>query len=333
MVFRKGETVIMDHSRLSEAVRRIGVHDLFQRYPGNPILEPAQLPYPATGVFNPGAARVGDETILLLRVEDHRGFSHLTVARSSDGLTNWRINAEPTLEASPDHHEDQWGIEDPRIVWLDEERSYAVTYVSFTPGGPTVSLAKTRDFRDFQRVGRLMPPEDKDASLLPRRIGGRHVLIHRPIVRGEAHMWISFSPDLKHWGDHSVLLPTRPHWWDGVRVGLGAPPIETPEGWLLIYHGVRMTASVDVYRVGLALLDLEEPWRVRCRSPEWVLGPQESYELIASMPGVLFPTGAIWDRSSDQLIVYYGAGDHYVAAATARMRDVLDYVLQCPVEK
>lgn len=323
----------MDHSRLSEAVRRISVHDLFQRYPGNPILEPAQLPYPATGVFNPGAARVGDESILLLRVEDHRGFSHLTVARSSDGLTNWRIDPEPALEASPDHHEDQWGIEDPRIVWLDEERSYAVTYVSFTPGGPSVSLAKTRDFRDFQRVGRLMPPEDKDASLLPRRIGGRYVLIHRPIVRGEAHMWISFSPDLKHWGDHSVLLPTRPHWWDGVRVGLGAPPIETPEGWLLIYHGVRMTASVDVYRVGLALLDLEEPWRVRCRSPEWVLGPQETYELIASMPGVLFPTGATWDRNSDQLIVYYGAGDHYVAAATAQMRDVLDYVLQCPVEK
>lgn len=323
----------MDDSRASAIARKIEVHELFHRYPGNPILESAQLPYPATGVFNPGAARVGDETILLLRVEDHRGFSHLTVARSSDGLTNWRINAQPTLEASPDHHEDQWGIEDPRIVWLDEEQCFAITYVSFTPRGPSVSLAKTRDFHDFQRVGRLMPPEDKDASLFPRRIGGRYVLIHRPIVGGEAHMWISLSLDLKHWGETRVLLATRPRWWDGVRIGLGAPPIETPEGWLLIYHGVRMTASVDIYRVGLALLDLEKPWQVRCRSPEWVLCPQEPYELLASMPGVLFPTGAIWDHGSDQLTMYYGAGDRCVGAATAQMRDVLDYILQCPVEK
>lgn len=323
----------MDHSQLSVVTRKGGAHELFQRSPGNPILEPAQIPYPATGVFNPGAARLGNETVLLLRVEDHRGFSHLTVARSSDGLTDWRINPEPTLEASADHHEDQWGIEDPRIVWLNEEKYFAITYVSFTPRGPSVSLAKTRDFRDIQRVGRLMPPEDKDASLFPRRIDGRYVLIHRPIVAGEAHMWIAFSPDLKHWGDDRVLLPTRPRWWDGVRVGLGVPPIETPEGWLLIYHGVRMTASVDIYRAGLALLDLDEPWRVRCRSPEWVIGPQEPYELLASMPGVLFPTGAIWDRGSDQLTMYYGAGDRCVGAATARMKDVLDYVLRCPTEK
>ena len=300
--------------------------ELFRRSVFNPILCPEQWPYPVNAVFNPAAARVDGRVALLLRVEDLRGFSHLSLAWSDDGQKDWDIHPEPVFLPDPERAEEHWGIEDPRVVWCEDLGQFAVTYVSFSRGGPQVSLALTRDFRHFERKGPLVPPEDKDAALFPRMVGGRFALIHRPIVRGEAHIWISFSPDLRHWGDHRILLPTRPGWWDSHRVGLGPPPIETPEGWLVIYHGVRVTASGSLYRVGLALLDLEEPWRVVRRSPEWVLGPQEPYELMGDVPGVVFPTGAIWDRETDELRLYYGAADRCVGVATARMADVLDYL-------
>ena len=305
-------------------------HELFRRHPQNPILGPSRWPYPVNSVFNPGAATVNGRTVLMARVEDLRGFSHLTAAWSTDGLSDWDIDPTPTLMSNPEFEEERWGLEDPRITWLSDDGLYAITYVSFSRGGPVVSLATTRDFRTFERMGRLVPPEDKDAALLPRRIGDRYVLIHRPIVRGEAHVWISFSPDLKHWGDHRVLIPTRPGWWDSHRVGLGCPPIETPAGWLVIYHGVRVTPSGSLYRVGLALLDLEEPWRLLRRSPEWVLGPHEPYELVGDVPGVVFPTGAVHDPASGTLRVYYGAADRSIAVATADLDAVLAYLQATP---
>ncbi|MGH2426723.1 MAG: glycosidase, partial [bacterium] len=226
-------------------------------------------------------------TILLVRVEDLRGFSHLTAAWSADGLSDWHIESGPTLAPSKNYPEEEWGLEDPRIVWIEDDRRFAVIYVAYSGSGPLIALAMTEDFREFTRFGPIMPPEDKDAALLPRRIKGRYVLIHRPIRQGEAHIWISFSPDLQYWGGHRMLLPTRPGWWDGGHVGLGAQPIETPEGWLLIYHGVRTTVAGKLYRVGLALLDLEEPWRVRLRSPEWIFGPEAPYEIGGNVPGVV----------------------------------------------
>lgn len=302
----------------------------FRRYEENPILVRSMWPYAANAVFNPGAVEMGGETLLLVRVEDMRGFSHLTAARSHDGKSDWRIDPHPTLEPDPDRDEWIWGLEDPRIVWFAEREQYIITYVCFSLGGPVVSLALTRDFREFTRLGPLVPPEDKDASLFPRLIGGRYALIHRPIIRGEGHIWISFSPDLVHWGGHRVLLPTRPGWWDSHRVGLGAAPIETRDGWLLIYHGVRVTASGSLYRVGLAVLDLDEPWKTVRRCSEWVFGPQEDYERRGDVPGVTFPTGAIWSQESNQVRVYYGAADTAVALAVADMDELLEYLKHCP---
>jgi len=303
---------------------------LFRRYEGNPILTPRNWPYPANSVFNPGAAQVDGETLLLVRVEDMRGFSHLTVARSWDGRTNWVVDPEPALEPEPNIREEQWGLEDPRIVFLEDEGKYAVTYVSFSQGGPLISLALTEDFRRFERRGPLLPPEDKDASLFPKRFGGRFALIHRPIIRGEAHIWISFSPDLKYWGEHRVLLPVRAGWWDCHKVGLGPQPMETSEGWLVIYHGVRRTASGNLYRLGLALLDLEDPCKVIRRSQEWVFSPKEDYELIGDVPGVVFPCGAVADEEKNELRMYYGAADTFVALAVADMDEVIDYIIHCP---
>jgi predicted GH43/DUF377 family glycosyl hydrolase len=268
-----------------------------------------------------------------MRVEDLRGISHLTVARSDDGRTGWRVDAEPTLMPDPDHHpEEVWGIEDPRITWLPEREEWAVAYTAFSRRGPLVSLATTHDFRQFHRLGPAMPPEDKDAALFPRRIDGRWALIHRPTpLAGPAHIWLAFSPDLRHWGDHTLLLPAREGaWWDAGKIGLGPPPLETPEGWLMLYHGVRSTASGSLYRAGLVLLDLEDPRRVLHRTDEWVFGPSESYEQTGDVGGVVFPCGWIHDPATDELRIYYGAADSAIALATATLSDLVAYVRSCP---
>jgi len=315
-----------------DLAREQKAHDLFKRYHNNPILTPEQWPYPTNAVFNPAAAKMDSETLLLIRVEDMRGFSHLTVARSSDGLTNWKIDVEPTLQADQNSREERWGLEDPRIVWLEEHNQFAVTYVSFSEGGPVVSLAITKNFETFVRLGALLPPEDKDACLFPKRFDGKFALIHRPIVRGEAHMWISFSPDLIHWGHHRPLIMTRHAYWDCHRVGLACQPIETEEGWLIFYHGVRHTTAGDIYRMGLALADLVSPWKILRRSPEWILGPHAHYERIGDVGDVVFPTGAVVYKEKDEIYLYYGAADSTIAVAMAKLSGCLDYILSCPKE-
>jgi len=301
---------------------------LFERYEGNPILTSANWPYPISAVFNPAAVAVDGEILLLNRVEELRGFSHLTCARSKDGLTDWKIDETPTMIPDQATKEEKWGLEDPRIVWLEEQKQYAITYVSFSEGGPIVSLAITKNFKTFARLGGLLPPEDKDACLFPRRFNGRFALIHRPIVRGEAHIWISLSPDLKHWGDHSVLLKTRTAYWDGARVGLACQPIELPEGWLLLYHGVRRTTAGQIYRIGMALLDINNPCKVLRRAEEWVLGPEEDYERIGDVSDVTFVTGAV--VKENKLYAYYGAADDKVAVATADIDRIREYILASP---
>ena len=315
---------------MANLLRQKKAYELFKRYEGNPILTPENWPYPANAVFNPAAINYNSETLLLIRVEDMRGFSHLTVARSTDGFTNWTVDEKPTLEANHNSQEEKWGLEDPRIVWLEEQKQFAITYTSFSEGGPVVSLAITKNFKTFARLGALLPPEDKDACLFPRRFRGRFALIHRPVVRGEAHMWLSFSPDLKHWGDHRVLIKTRHAYWDNHRVGLACQPVETSEGWLIFYHGVRSTTAGEIYRVGLALLDLEEPWKVLRRSDEWILGPQAAYERVGDVGDVVFPTGVTVHKETDQLNLYYGAADCTVAVVTAKLSEVIDYAMSCP---
>jgi len=304
--------------------------ELFHRYEGNPILTANDWPYPVNSVFNPAAAVIDGQVLLLSRVEDMKGFSHLTVARSNDGLTNWDIDTKPTMMPDMSSSEERWGLEDPRIVWLEEQRQFAITYVSFSEGGPVVSLAITRNFKTFSRLGGMLPPEDKDACLFPRRFNGRFALVHRPIVRGEAHIWLSMSPDLKHWGDHRVLLRTRHAYWDGLRIGLACQPIELPQGWLLMYHGVRQTTAGAIYRIGLALLDLKSPWKVLRRSDEWVLGPKASYERVGDVSDVVFVTGAVVQKELNKLYLYYGAADDKIAVAMADMDKLQEYIMACP---
>ena len=310
--------------------------NLFKRHPANPLLSAADWPYAAHTVFNPGATLLATgETLLLVRVEDHRGMSHLTAARSSDGITDWRIDPAPTLSAQPDTYpEELWGIEDARIVYLDSLGCYAVTYTAYSRAGPLVALATTQDFHTFERHGAIMSPEDKDAALFPRQFDGRWALIHRPVPHSggaKANIWLSFSPDLHNWGDHTMLLEARDGaWWDAGKIGLSPQPIETVDGWLMIYHGVRNTPAGALYRVGLALLDLDDPRTVLRRGDEWVVGPAAPYEVAGDIPNVVFPCGAVLEPVSGQLRLYYGAADTSVGLMTAHIAEVLDWLRTQP---
>jgi predicted GH43/DUF377 family glycosyl hydrolase len=190
-----------------------------------------------------------------------------------------------------------------------------------------VSLAMTKDFKTFERYGVIMQPEDKDAALLPRRIGRLWAMIHRPVTSLGAHMWISYSPDLRHWGGHRIMLEARRGgWWDANKIGLSSPPIETAKGWLVIYHGVRQTASGSIYRLGLALFDLEKPEICLQRSDSWIFGPEAPYECTGDVGGVVFPCGQTIGADGDTINLYYGAADSSMALATGSVRTLLSWL-------
>jgi predicted GH43/DUF377 family glycosyl hydrolase len=299
---------------------------LFTRSALNPIITADDLPYPGHAVFNPGATRINGEVALLVRVESFRGQSHFAVARSADGEQDWHFDPRPALEADVAlHPEDEWGIEDPRIVYLPELAKYAVTFTSYSSNGPLVSLALTEDLVTFERLGAICPPDDKDAALFPRRLGGDWVMLHRPCRGGPANIVLSRSPDLRTWSEPELVLPARAGgWWDAGKVGLGPPPLETDAGWLVLYHGIRITASGALYRSGLALLDLDDPTRVIARTNDWHLGPETEYERTGDVPNVVFPSGWVLDSTGERILVYYGAADTVIGLATTSVSDLIE---------
>jgi len=197
-----------------------------------------------------------------------------------------------------------------------------------------VYLATTTDFRTVERHGIIQGAEDKNAALLPQRIDGKWILFHRPtsgFASSRAGIALSRSSDLRSWSTPEVVMqPREGAWWDSMRIGIGPPLLKTEHGWLLVYHGVKETVAGPIYRVGLALLDLEEPTRVLHRTAGWVLGPHEPYERQGDVPNALFPCGLIQDRESGRLRLYYGAGDTSICLATAALDDVLETVLAAP---
>ena len=311
-------------------------HELFTRHSLNPIISPSDLPYPCDCVCTPAAHIVGDDVLLLLRVIDQEGSSHITVARSKDGVTDWRIEDHPliapndvsarwplTHRAEFDTSFEAFGSEDPRVVYLEDRGEYVIAYTGYSSLGAGVCLATTTDFEHVNRFGLVLAPNNKDASVFPRRIGGKYWMLHRPALGDMEHIWLVESEDLIHWGRPWMIINERGGpWWDGEKVGGGPPPIETPDGWLLIYHGVKGTSHGPIYRVGLALLDLEDPRKVIRRLPRWVFGPKEPYESTGFIPGVVFPTGTI--IRGDDLHLYYGAADTRIGLATTKIQTLLD---------
>ena len=302
---------------------------LLSRNRNNPILTPADWPYPVHAVFNPGATTLKDGTTLLLcRVENRTGLSHLCAARSKNGVDGWEIDPQPTLCPDPENYpEEIWGIEDPRITYMADVDEYLIAYTAFGRSGPGVAIASTKDFKTFERHGLVMHADDKDAAIFPRRFNGEFALVHRPSNEMGAHMWLSYSPDLKNWGSHIIMLPAhRGAWWDANKIGLSPPPIPTDQGWLVMYHGVRHHASGSLYRVGLALFDNEHPEICLKRGRSWMFGPEADYEVTGDVSHVVFPTGYTVAEDGDTIHVYYGAADTSICMATGSIRQMLTWL-------
>ncbi|MFW6132453.1 MAG: glycosidase [Planctomycetota bacterium] len=297
---------------------------IFTRCEQNPIVRVRDIPGQAEAVLNPGATEQDGTVVLLLRVEDTSGHSSIYVARSDNGVDQWRIEPEPLLKyGQPDMRYEQWGCEDPRIVWLDEEEAWYITYTAFSPAGAAVGVARSKDLARAERMGLIFSPNNKDASIFPERIDGRWAALHRPDAGGGIeNIWIAYSRDLAYWGEpHCVLTEGRGPAWDAQRVGAGPPPVATADGWLLLYHGVKQYGAKDVYRVGAAMLDRHQPHKLVARTPHCIFKPTERYEVSGLLSNVVFPTGML--LRGDEVWMYYGAGDTCVALATAKLDDVL----------
>jgi predicted GH43/DUF377 family glycosyl hydrolase len=265
---------------------------------------------------------------LLNRVLEERctttGYSGIYVARSKNGVDGWRIEKEPILaHGLREWRYEQWGCEDARVVRLDGEDGWHITYTAYSPAGAAVGLARTKDFASAERVGLIFSPNNKDAALFPCRFDGRWAVLHRPDAGGGIeNIWAAFSPDLIHWGEpHCVLPEGLGPAWDAQKVGTGPPPIRTKQGWLLLYHGVKFYAGQHAYRVGVALLDPDKPHKLIARASRNVFKAMAIYEMAGLVPNVVFPTGLL--LRGDELWMYYGAADTCVCLATARLADVL----------
>ncbi len=297
----------------------------FIRSPLNPLLTAADMPFESNSVFNPGATTLRDGRIaLLLRVEDRRGLSSLHVARSSDGRTGWETEPKPLLQPDPNQELWEWGFEDARVVFVEELDRYVITCTAYGRQGACVYLATSEDLATIEHGAIVMTPEDKNAALFPRRIETHWLLLHRPVALTGADIWLSRSDDLQSWRLPERLMLCRERgWWDSARIGIGPPPIETDEGWIQLYHGVRQTMSGAIYRVGAALLDLHEPWVVRHQMSRWLLSPTAPYERTGDVGNVVFPCGAIQRRDEREIDIYYGAADTTVCMATISEPDLL----------
>jgi len=252
--------------------------------------------------------------------------SHLRLAKSRDGINIDSIGEVPTIFPEGPHEE--FGVEDARITFINDK--FYITYIGVSRHGIVTTLASTKDFASFERYGIILPTENKDVVLFPAKIRDNYVAFHRPLSGnpfGPPEMWLTYSPDLIHWGQHRYIGIGSGSDWDSMKVGAGAPPIKTEEGWLEIYHGsykAHETDMVGVYCAGAALFDLDEPHKLIAKAKEPILIPEMEYERQGFLSNIVFPTGAV--VQGDDLLIYYGAADTYTAVTKLSLQDVLDAV-------
>ena len=290
----------------------------------NPILTRRDIPSrDVTSVFNPGAIRWGDEIALLLRVQTRGRETLLWPARSQDGV-KFEVAPEPIsiegLDLTGIHH-----VYDPRLTML--EGVLHVVFAVDTDDGCRLGIARSRDFERFELVSLDATGERRNGVLFPERVGGRYLRLERPNTKSQEgsgdQIWLAESQDLVDWADVAPVMEGRWHYWDE-RIGSGPPPIRVDEGWLHLFHGIATHfMSVNIYQLGVVLLDADDPSRVLARSRENVLEPREMYEMVGQVPNVVFPSGWVRD-GADDLLIYYGAADTCVGLARTTVGELLD---------
>lgn len=298
--------------------------EIIRRYAGNPIITVNDLPCRSNAVFNSGCIKHNEKYIMMLRIEDVDGAQHFRMAYSNDGV-KFDIAENPVIiPPSENEHFFELLCYDPRITYL--EKSFYVCYAAHGSKGVRVSIIKTEDFVKFERVCYATQPDNRNGVLFPERINGKYVLLNRPTVAygqgGKGDMWISFSPDLVHWGNSKLVAETRCERWDGHKLGAGPVPIKTNAGWLLLYHGVSERCNGLIYRTGVILLDLEDPARVIARSKGYILSPLEDYERIGDTDNCIFVTGNVLEDDGT-VKIYYGGADTVMCLAFATLDDLI----------
>ena len=309
--------------------RPAGSSDVVWRSTRNPIVTRDQVPR-ANSIFNSAVVPFEDGFAGVFRVDDTRRVMNVHAGRSEDGL-EWQISPDPIVFEPDDDRvrEIQAPFEhayDPRVTWL-EDRYYLTWCTGYH--GPTIGLGYTHDFQTFRQCDNAFLPFNRNGVLFPRRIGGSYAMLSRPSDGGHTpfgEIFYSESSDLVHWGRHRHVLAPVPLSWQSTKVGAGPTPIETEEGWLLVYHGVLTSCNGFVYSTGAALLDLEEPWKVVARGSGYLLSPHAPYERVGDVPNVVFPCAALVDRAADRLTIYYGAADTVVCLAHGHLSEVLAFL-------
>lgn len=307
--------------------RPAGCADVVWRYSANPIIPRNPAPF-AQGVYNSAAIPFRGAFAGVMRVEHMDSMPRLHVAHSADGI-HWRIEEERIrLSGGAPEIAHPAYTYDPRVCPFEEESAYYVTWCT-DYHGPTIGVARTRDFVDFEQIENAFLPFNRNGVLFPRRINGKYMMLSRPSDNGHTpfgDVYLSESPDMVHWGRHRFVMGAGGQWWQGTKVGAGPIPIETREGWLMLYHGVCNTCNGFVYSMGAALLETDNPARVLYRTNKYLLFPTEPYEVTGFVPNVCFPCAAICDAPTGRLAIYYGAADTCTSLCFAYVDEILDFL-------
>jgi predicted GH43/DUF377 family glycosyl hydrolase len=299
------------------------VSDIVKRYEGNPIISSRMIPG-ANAVFNSAVVSFEDRYAAILRVESKQGFQTMRLAWSDDGI-HFDVLPDPILQPTEEPFlKYEEAIYDPRITRIGD--TYYICYAAENGYGCQISVSKTADFQTFEKVAIASEPTNRNMVLFPEKINGMYVRLDRPFQPGgQGHIWMCDSPDLVHWGNPRCIMESRRFAWDQGKIGPGAPPIRTDEGWLVIYHGTTPRCNGLIYKTGVALLDLDDPTKVIARAKEYLMAPSESYERVGDVPNVVFVTSAIPDFAKDEIRLYYGAADTSFCMATARISDLIEF--------
>ncbi|MBO6015900.1 MAG: glycoside hydrolase family 130 protein [Lachnospiraceae bacterium] len=295
------------------------------RYRENPIIGRNPVKNVAR-IFNSAVMPYGDAFIGVFRGEQTNGIPTIYLGRSEDGI-HWDIDENKIRFVDEEGKEflPQYAY-DPRLVKVEEDY-YVIWCQDFY--GASIGIAKTRDFKVFTRIENPFIPFNRNAVLFPRKIGGKYMLLSRPSDSGHTpfgDIFLSESPDMVYWGRHRHVMGANDNWWESLKIGGGAAPIETSEGWLLFYHGVTGTCNGYVYSIGGAILDIDNPSVVKYRCETFLMTPEEWYEERGFVPNVCFPCATVQNARTGQLAIYYGAADSYVGLAFTQVDEIIDYI-------
>jgi predicted GH43/DUF377 family glycosyl hydrolase len=301
---------------------------LINRYKNNPILTKEDIPYPVATVHNAAVVKHEGKYIMIFRSHKLNGRSILGKAVSDDGF-NFKVNKKPFMLPAVKgifSEYEAYGIEDPRIVYMDGE--FLITYSAYSKHGVRIGLAKTNDFQAIERVSLITEADYRNVVIFPEKIGGLYARLDRPHSEiSPWSIWISYSPDLKYWGESKLIMKPMQYHWDEMKIGPGAPPIKTTRGWLHIYHGVFPTMDGSVYRLGAALHDLKDPSVILAVGDEWILQPEETFEITGYVHNVVFCCGAVAEDDGS-VKIYWGGADKVMCVGTAMIEDLVDHCLE-----